>query len=1510
MQKRPFSPTNPQQRSGGILPPLSKYYYGPAVSPDRSPVNGNSWSTQEPPAPALPPRLPPNAASAAPISQWSPSYHTSPQQSKIPGSPPTAPPHPVAQSSYNPNTYGLMPGARHSPINTTWNQSSQSLAQVDTSAWGVKHNHGVTDQSQPSLKPPLPPRAQASQSQPHLPINENREQLFRDKESFEYLRPVAYSPATSPSIAQRSSPSINDRSEPSSTQPEPQRLPPPPPPKIPALNEGGTDVKSDPHLDAPLVSDGSDNIQTQHINHKASDSLNSTTQQLQDSDATRLGEPSSRNNSFQLEHRGNGRPDVLHTDAGAETNWYSQTSNEHASLRTAAPAQWPPNLVNPRDEAVEPFALKKTENAGISMKYEGTAASSDQQRSDQILASASTEQEISAGHGGAQAAGNTHGQVQRDDSFYWHSPHSSASMSREREQDQDIPGTSSLLDATPEPQDQYPYKLPDDRESENRGKQPTNLYQSTVGPYSASALGFGGPSDWEHFGDYDGEEVDDTDLYIRSRSPDKRKAHDASSELPGDPPVERDLPAQEPTIVVEPVDAFTNVEHEVSGSTPMRNAEMMRDDGIIGEQTQEQKVENSTVPSDKSTSPTIDHRLPSLAKQEELREHDVPQVSPQIRSEHAQAEPIPSKIAAATEADAKDTNMVTTPHNEPQLTDMSDLHEGDVHMGHSTDQFGNLPLQDDSPRAAEIILPSDILGEPFVEQSTSKANDTQPIVPNESQSDDMELTSDIHDFSRDGSVKRASLVSDRSLLSKTREMSDAYADLDPWARASLNRYIAMLREEAQAISDTEKLNLFKAFSRKEWKLRAVLYGADDEQAEILSMKGDEGPIRGPTTLSLRRPPSKALPALPPDAHRSGSEVDHNTSLATSKLHKPSLAQLMVSTEENKAPRSARDRTQVTVDTPGGRRQELSEDENSEIYSPGGRPVRTQPILPRKSVPWSVPNASLPQNDKASATPSKEQISVEKPAYTPFRYSQGYPEEFEQPVDRRASFRPYAALKLEPVEGRANSAPEPISESPTRGNPPSDPQDRQLGESTVVSGQRPSEPKTQRSFAPDHTATPPDLRRFERADFDPLISVLPGSGKVPPSAVELSNLRYGIDSVPDDFSFIHQHVVAWDANAKQRRAENEKERQIRQGESEQRIDTLFNDDEIGYGDISELESEFKRAEAARKTDEDRAEYQTFVTEVFDVVWTRLHFEIDQLSPLYDEYTNLAHGTVAGKDMFEATTEQFALAPTMSALLTLHQKLEIRHQKAFEAVLERDRKLKKTEVSPWYTLANIAKVKQLEKQFDQAEKKAIVEYCKQRDRRANRLMDVLDQNTLRGVGANQDYMEAVMKAVRRIASGRAFASTPSSEQGVGMDEVIKAKAVTAVLASSSEQIVQTFHVADMLLNAAEYELSVATARLANAEPSRFERLQEERALEDAKLMRDLQHRLALIREDSRRTNDEIVKLLCFLGVQGGHGQVGSAPNGSSDAEAEHQQRLQKALEDAKKRNAQKAAGDGVP
>ena len=44
-----------------------------------------------------------------------------------------------------------------------------------------------------------------------------------------------------------------------------------------------------------------------------------------------------------------------------------------------------------------------------------------------------------------------------------------------------------------------------------------SIHSSAKDEYDASALGFGGPSDWEHFEDYGGEEIDDTDLYIRPK---------------------------------------------------------------------------------------------------------------------------------------------------------------------------------------------------------------------------------------------------------------------------------------------------------------------------------------------------------------------------------------------------------------------------------------------------------------------------------------------------------------------------------------------------------------------------------------------------------------------------------------------------------------------------------------------------------------------------------------------------------------------------------------------------------------------------------------------------------------------------------------------------------------------------------------------------------------------------------------------------------------------------------
>ena len=757
------------------------------------------------------------------------------------------------------------------------------------------------------------------------------------------------------------------------------------------------------------------------------------------------------------------------------------------------------------------------------------------------------------------------------------------------------------------------------------------------------------------------------------------------------------------------------------------------------------------------------------------------------------------------------------------------------------------------------------------------------------------------------------------------KIHDPYADLDPWGKASLNRFAAMLREESRADTNKDKLNIFNVFTSRESRLRVVLYGTEDElinttkpaeQGQTVgkeqetakmsdsakNMDGQALPtksgyvkevVQRANTLSLQRS-LKALPALP--ANRE----------SVIGLPGNALAPLVI--QEDSKP---------TLDHESPRKGSLT---SGAQYSPGGRPTmaglrreskrNTKGTLQEDLI---LPEATAGSNDvplPSSSGPIALGIQgvvaeVQKPAYTRLKIDEPRSEVKKYLANRKSVIRPYATLTQGSLEsgstfGREADIDEAIATKTVVTAPIS--QYNSVVKAREGGGlEAPNKPRD------TATERQPDLRRFVKADFDPLLAILPESEAVVLESTRLHDLRNVMETIPDDFSFIHQSVVAWDTRAKKQREENDKERHARQIESEQRIDSLFDDHEIGYGDISELESEFKRSEAARKADEDRLEYQMFVTDVFTLVWTRIHFELDQLIPHYEQYCDLMNRTLAGKDMFEQSDQGLALASTMSLFLTLHQKLEIRYQKAFEAVLERDRRLKKTEISPWYTLSNITKVKQLEKQFEDAEKKAIIEYCQQRDSRANRLMDVLDQNTLRGVGANQDYMGAIWKAVGRIASGRAFASiSDPSEPTAGIEEVEKAKTVTTMLATSSEHIVQTFHVADMLLNSAAYEVSVARAKVEDkTDMASLAKLKEARAKEDQKLMRELEHRLALIRQDTRRTNDEIVKLMLFLGIT--NGRAGSTPTMQAGVvDPGHEARIRKALEEAKKRNASKESG----
>ena len=404
------------------------------------------------------------------------------------------------------------------------------------------------------------------------------------------------------------------------------------------------------------------------------------------------------------------------------------------------------------------------------------------------------------------------------------------------------------------------------------------------------------------------------------------------------------------------------------------------------------------------------------------------------------------------------------------------------------------------------------------------------------------------------------------------------------------------------------------------------------------------------------------------------------------------------------------------------------------------------------------------------------------------------------------------------------------------------------------------PWSQSNFIPMRSKELPDLTCKV---LEPLYSIFPSASVLPESPHALLELRLKVAAVPDDFSFIHKLVLAWDAEVKKAREQYGVDRKSRSSANDAHIDKLFSAREIDYSDIGGLEEKFKRAESQKKYAEDHEEVDAFVKSVFDSVLRRLNYEMDQLTALYESCKKLVETATAGKEMFVESISSVPMAPAMEILLLVYQKLDVRFKKAFEAVLERDRRLKKLERDYRYDLGQVDQASRISKRFEDAEMKGILEFCRQRDDRANVLMDTMDTHTLRGVGGNQDYMESVMKAVRSINLDMAL-TVPMINGTVASASISKAKSITTALAGSSMQILQTFDACDVLLNAADYEVSVANAKIANVRSDAFTKLRSAKTKEDNKLADDLKHRQALVSRDVGVTNNEIMKFSMLVGT----------------------------------------------
>jgi hypothetical protein len=748
---------------------------------------------------------------------------------------------------------------------------------------------------------------------------------------------------------------------------------------------------------------------------------------------------------------------------------------------------------------------------------------------------------------------------------------------------------------------------------------------------------------------------------------------------------------------------------------------------------------------------------------------------------------------------------------------------------------------------------------------------------------------------------------------------DPYADLEPEYRASLSRYVTMLRKESAASSEASKFNIFKAFVDKELRLRSVLYGQDgggteatkaaDQIAVQRSSNSKVDESRDERPLGLTPTPNpEGIPAIK-DA---GGRV--STPNNTRRPESPKLA-VPTSSGSNEDSFTVVDQFSDDIEySPGGRpkvcklqtvpknpqhpspnikavtsalgtiwsKGPASPSDNAPIvledYSTGGpeSPGRNAPIV-LDMEDQVTGSGSAPLASKAPpASPLK--FEPPRPVYTPFRYNESSRGDLDTLTIQQPAHQAYAAMRQSADSGRILA-----QASAVTGSPKLDGQDKFLGLIRSQSRARPNN----RSETPSNLLVKDPRTEASLAIRARVPKTLPDDSR-PPKLVAICR---EIEKIPDGFGFIRETVLRWDHHNRQVRERHERERESRQEESERHIDALFNDNEIGYSDIGTMESASKLAEAKRKYEEDRQELESFTAQVFEPVTERLQREIFELNAQYILAVDLLDlKSDSASQCMNSGGDRVRASQVMDVVVSLFNKLQIRYQKSAEAHFERERRRKRLELTVLYANGDVAAVKKLEQEFLTAERLQVLHEAQERDTRANKLMDTFDHATARALGDNQAYIDDLSAKLRKMDAALARDGKELSQNSFepdGLRDILsQAKAALDFVAADSNAILGASNSVDMILNDADYAVSVAKAQMANASGPVYEKLKEEKQKEDAKIQEDLEARRASIAKGPADALSVIEGIIAKIGH-----------------DPEHQQRIERALEAAKIRNATK-------
>ncbi|OJD14063.1 hypothetical protein AJ78_05569 [Emergomyces pasteurianus Ep9510] len=950
---------------------------------------------------------------------------------------------------------------------------------------------------------------------------------------------------------------------------------------------------------------------------------------------------------------------------------------------------------------------------------------------------------------------------------------------------------------------------------------------------TASALGLGGPSDWEHFSVRQ-EEIDDTAAFNFKTDVSPKKTN--TFELPSDPPP-----------------------RTLSGRS---------------NQAQTQGAESSQ-----------GRAVPEFTRK--------PSPSPPI-SPHIPPREEPDNPPPLIRADSMASSIIST--------DESTIIDGVIQAWSNPVPTKVTPL--DATQAKENTSSS----------ASSHASGQSPV-----QSPPTPRIQSPNNEKPQPTTPKAEQAAPRTIV----KVVDLYEDLDPWYKSSLSRYVAMLRKEMAAESDEERFKMFTHFLNKEAKLREILYGVEDTSTALYTNPMRNLSVRNKSVIIPELNTSKLSPPL-----EDGDDV-----VTYSPGGRPILASALSHSQSERTTGGDGLHRSASHPTPPlqshFQHTKLTSQDGFGAISTGS-PISN---FPRSvSVPPGATSA-VPRIESTTAFLSQPT----RPAYTPFRYAEG-PQRGSGPLTfDRPAFQAYSALRQASVSsGRtlAHPAAGPLSpasvESPSLGK-------AEHGETFIGLIREKSVAYRGRHKSSDpHTKSSVEtsLAGNQKTIFDGLREILPTTLPNPAANPDVIELRKELEAVQGDFNFIQESISGWDEQARIRRPELDRQRRVRQEESEHHIDGLFNDKEIGYSDINVLEDEFRQTEAQRQLTEERKELESYLENVFNPIESRLKDDICRLQAQYDRAVDMLNADTAASDLLPGSpkTTKYELSHVMQIAVELFQKLEVRYNKKTEAILERERRRKKAERRYYVFLGESSLLKQLDNDFDAMEKRNILDAAREKDSRANTLMDSFDDASMRGLGENQSVLDDIAGKVKRINTQylNSLGQLPADTEQI----MASALAFVKYLGADSESILQSFGAADQSLNDADYDVSVSEARVSNADPDIFHRLDEEKKKEDVKIHDDLQARLDSVRMGHEALMANLREALNITRTVGfslpTSNPAGDAWRGTSSSpmapiaegpvpapapsrtppghnpteiEDEQQQRHRKALEDAKRRNAAK-------